>query len=1358
LNAAFFAVGGGGINDLQITSTNGTGAGTATLEITDGGIVNTMASSFGGLLPGEICSATVDGIGSQWNCDQDFIIANSGTTTLNILNGATMTVGGNTTIEPGGTFLINFGTNGGTLNTGSINVAPSQLQGTGTINTHLLSSDFDVTFDNSTGLIAQQIYNSLPNQNVTVNWDMSDPTALEEAELWVGYEGTSFLTLRDGLVLELGICHIAGKTGTTGTVNIESGSTLNAYITVGSKGNGTLNISGGGTVTGGGYYSGGDIGEYVGSVGLVTIDGTNSTLSLTGDFKIGYQGQGTVEITNGGTFETDDCSLGESDTGVGMVTVDGTNSSWTGREISFGKNGTGTLHITNGGTANHGEVHIGASNSSGGSGQANVDGSQSNWNISGDLYVGGDGAYSAGNGILNISNGGTVTVGGATSVAEKDTSNGTIQFGVNGGTLNTAMLWTGADDLSGIGTINTRGVGCGADIVFESAEGGVATFAFNQNANQNITVNLDMSSPTDPQTLAIGYRGNGSLAVQSGLTLYAEEFHVGYSSGFSGTATIDGSTMHIASSLQVGSDGTGSLTLINGAKILQDTHSSNTNHIGGNGPNSSLTVSGQGSEIQFSSDVYVQDNGTFHILNRGTVDTGHYYSRMTGGNGLLEISGTGSTLNTYGFSIVKGTANITNGGTLNTTGHDCWIGILPYAGPQESEGVMTVDGTGSSLNTQYYSLYVGYDGNGTLNIQNGGVVNVGNGVYVAREEGATGTIHFDNGTLNTTNIHVAAAELTGNGTINTKGWISDVDIQYDQNHGLNQAITVNKYANQNVTINLDLTNTNDIGLFGAGYKENASLTIAEGVSVTTPGGFLGYRNGALGTATITGTGSTWDGTADLPPGYGTRIFAAGYYGEGHLTVTNGGTVRGLTHIGYYEGSSGSVLVEGPGSKIENGTTMITVGESGSGTLEIRNEGVINAGGFYIGTKTGSSGLVTIDGAGSTYNAASGIKVGAGYGYGNLHITNGGTLVSGTSSANTHFNCISGRPQQESKVIIDGQGSSWTCNGPLGIGGGGMLYVTNGGALTTTTTQSYDNELGGDYGSIGVAVLDGAGSSWNNTSRTLYLGNGWKGYGFVHVSGGANFTSTDTVVEEGSVLSITVGDGSSYTIDGTLTNNGTVRYLAGTAITNNGFGYTPVTATTWDGTGTRQTFGGIWHDFFDRFLLSEKVTGHPGVADEINLTQQQRFQVSPVGSTQTLLGISFNPNSTTTEGDTTISLTASPTDSTLQGELAALLDQGEGIVNSWDISTDLAEGEFAYLSMAINGKWENLTVWHHDGTGWAEYELPDYSCLTFDGTYANFLVDSFSSYAVTGTAVPEPSTVALLLAMLAGFFVLRKRSK
>lgn len=151
--------------------------------------------------------------------------------------------------------------------------------------------------------------------------------------------------------------------------------------------------------------------------------------------------------------------------------------------------------------------------------------------------------------------------------------------------------------------------------------------------------------------------------------------------------------------------------------------------------------------------------------------------------------------------------------------------------------------------------------------------------------------------------------------------------------------------------------------------------------------YLGYGSGSTGVAAVSGSGSTWNVTN----GY----FGIGDSGSGTLLITNGGTVyfgnRGnQCAVGALSGAKGAVIVDGPGSTWNVGPSSFAfVGGEGSGTLSITNGGSAS-GPIYIGSGIGSTGVVTVDGAGSTWNSFS-LLVGDA-GSGTLCVTNGGSVA------------------------------------------------------------------------------------------------------------------------------------------------------------------------------------------------------------------------------------------------------------------------------------------------------------------------------------------------------------------------------
>ena len=164
--------------------------------------------------------------------------------------------------------------------------------------------------------------------------------------------------------------------GTGGTLTTATGSAI-----IGSRGSGTLSLSGGGLFNfGSGSFI---VGLGAGSSGTVTIDGAGSRLFGTGAAFIAAQGTGVLTLTNGAAFEAASLRLSDNtnaQTGTlnvfsaskvtltgaltaganigttGIINVDGTGSLITSNGATIGLSGTGILTLTNGGTFNAGST------------------------------------------------------------------------------------------------------------------------------------------------------------------------------------------------------------------------------------------------------------------------------------------------------------------------------------------------------------------------------------------------------------------------------------------------------------------------------------------------------------------------------------------------------------------------------------------------------------------------------------------------------------------------------------------------------------------------------------------------------------------------------------------------------------------------------------------------------------------------------------------------------------------------------------------------------------------------------------------------------------------------------------------
>ncbi len=231
--------------------------------------------------------------------------------------------------------------------------------------------------------------------------------------LCVGYDGQGTLNITNGGIVS-NTCGYIGIEHGTGEVTVDgNGSTWtnSGDLIVGCEGQGTLNITNGGVVS--------NTTGYIDSIGEVTVDGNGSTWANTYGLFVGLHGQGTLNITNGGAVSNSYGYISSWSDSIGEVTVDGSGSTWANSgNLSVGHyEGQGTLNITNGGAVSNSYGYIGFWSDC--IGEVTVDGNGSTWTNSGSLFVG----HHEGQGTLNITDGGTVTVGGNLSINSQSTLN-----------------------------------------------------------------------------------------------------------------------------------------------------------------------------------------------------------------------------------------------------------------------------------------------------------------------------------------------------------------------------------------------------------------------------------------------------------------------------------------------------------------------------------------------------------------------------------------------------------------------------------------------------------------------------------------------------------------------------------------------------------------------------------------------------------------------------------------------------------------------------------------------------------------------------------------------------------------------
>ena len=726
-----------------------------------------------------------------------------------------------------------------------------------------------------------------------------------------------------------------------GTAQLNTTATANV-IQVGLTGSGTLAISDFGTLF---TNFGGIIGN-----GSVTVDGTGTLLSNS-PLEVGYIGTGSLSITNGGTVQGTIGRIANQIGSQGTVTVDGPDSNWGNTELYVGVSGTGLLEILNGGAVSNVTGFIGFGPTS--EGTVNVTGSSSEWVNSSDFYVGYDG-----DGTLNISNGGLVRNINA-SIGENTDSTGTVNVtgtdstwrnrnlsvGSSGnGTLNitsggTVFITAGVIGLylGGEGTVtvdgenstlnnrNSLSVGASGTGTLNIINGGTVTNTnsyIGQNTDGTGTVNVNGidSTWTNTDVLLVGNDGNGTLNITNRGTVISAFSSIGEVSGSTGTVTVDGtgSTWTNDRSLSVGYEGNGTLNILNGGAV------SNTyGYIGGNADGAgTVNVDGADSSWTNSDELSVgrSATGTLNITNGGTVSNfgNAFIGHNSGSTGTVTVSGAGSTWTNNVAVFVgadgNGTLNITNGGAVsNTYGY---IGVF-----SDGTGTTTVDGAGSTW-TNTADLYVGFVGNGTLNIRNGGNVSATGTVYIAEQSGSTGTLNIG-ATLGS--AAVAAGTLnaglvrfgSGTGALVFNHTATD----YDFTSGIEGTGAIGLYSGTTkFTGSLS-------GYTGTMTVDGGTLNIADGSTLQIGGQ---YTQTADGTLKIGASSASSFGKLDVT---GQATFASGTGLNVNVastnTLANGNKLTNVVQAGNLTASTFNVT---DNSALFNFTASVT--EGGNGHIDL----------------------------------------------------------------------------------------------------------------------------------------------------------------------------------------------------------------------------------------------------------------------------------------------------------------------------------------------------------------------------------------------------------------------------------------
>ena len=382
---------------------------------------------------------------------------------------------------------------------------------------------------------------------------------------------------------------------------------------------------------------------------------------------------------------------------------------------------------------------------------------------------------------------------------------------------------------------------------------------------------------------------------------------------------------------------------------------------------------------------------------------------------------------------------------------------------------------------------MGESGTGTLNVQAGGRVSNALGV-IGTFSGSIGhatVTGADSQWINSSGLYLGTLDGASDGGVGTLAVSDSVRVQV---------------GNDSFSFDAGLP---EMVISAAGGTGN--LVIRNGSTINGVAfSIIGANAGFTGTATVSGAGSQWNHSGSVG-------MYLGLHGNGTLNVQAGGVVsNAYSYVGSFTGSTGVATVTGAGSRW-NMTAKSYVGVDGHGTLNVEAGGVVSNTTGYLGYDAGSTGQATVTGAGSTWINSAGLYIGtpngvSDGGVGTLNVNSlgrvqvgndslspgtseivvgnsaGGTelvLRHGSTINNVMVSVIGGTAGYTGTATVNGAGSQWNhaVGGTMivGLNGNGTLNVEAGGVVSTFTSS-----IGFASGSMGVAMVSGSGSQWNNT--------------------------------------------------------------------------------------------------------------------------------------------------------------------------------------------------------------------------------------------------------------------------------------
>ena len=502
-----------------------------------------------------------------------------------------------------------------------------------------------------------------------------------------------------------------------------------------------------------------------------------------------------------------------------------------------------------------------------------------------------------------------------------------------------------------------------------------------------------------------------------------------------------------------GENGNGSATLhvMNGFMTDFGTHAVNYASFSGG-----LNIpTGQTFTISQNLGTAGSNQGTLGKRGEGTLNLSGT-NNLTGGQtffdaGIVNITG-GTTLDN--LHLRSPTVNISTGGVVTLVEGFSSLGqdsTGTNGGPDKA--IVNITGTGQLISQPNIDFNLSDNANteGTINLQDNGVLTVGGLMHVAKSVGGKGTINQSGGTFNLTrdgNFTLVLGSRDGTGIYNLSGGTMNSEGEFYVGQGRN---------------NLTATGTGTFNMTGG--------------TVNLDHWFVIGREGGSGVVDISG------GIFNKTRG-GTHTEIDVFGGNGPSTMTIRGTGEYRAQAGDFRVGVGNHATAGPGN----------------GTLNVQDSGqlVISAGEFWVG-QGGATGVVNLEDSG-LISVNNWIAIGRGGGTGTFNMSGGTfTKTGGGNFIVAAGGGSNGTLNQTGGTLNNTTGSEFWIN----EGAANGVYNLSGG---TANLQRLD--VGRNGGGTATFNLSGTGAM---NATIVRLGESGSVSGTVNLDGG---TLTATQVVDG----------------------------------------------------------------------------------------------------------------------------------------------------------------------------------------------------------------------------------------------------